>query len=394
MNIAYFSDTFYPRIDGVVITLLNFIQLLAEKGHKIKLYVPNYKNIKEREFHENISIERYTSFKLIGYPDFRVVIPVLLKIKRSIRIFKPDIIHFHTPGPLGLIGINCAEQYKIPLIGTYHTYLTDFLVCISPNKKIDESDKIDLPKKIVWKLSNYYHNKCDLVTAPSESMRKELKKNGLKAKVVFLSNGLALDAFSSKEKYNKKAKLLHVGRLSFEKNVDVIIKSVAILKKEFPDIRLDIVGDGPALKSLKLMIQKLELEKNIRFLGRKEHIKLNKIYKEHDIFITASTVETQGVVILEAMASGLPIIGVKKLAIPDLVKNNVNGYVTKPFDEQEMSEKIRILYKDSKLREDFGKNSAELVKGHDVKKVIEKLEKIYFEYKIIKNKNIDFYKSI
>jgi len=385
MNIAYFSDTFYPRIDGVVVTLLNFIQLLAENGHKIKLYVPNYKNIIEREFHENISIERYTSFKLIGYPDFRVAIPVLLKVERSIQIFKPEIIHFHTPGPLGLMGINCAKQYKIPLIGTYHTSLTDSLVCISLNKKVDKSNKKDLPKKIVWKLSNYYYNKCDLVTAPSESMRKELKKNGLKAKVVFLSNGLALDAFSLKEKYSKKAKLLHVGRISFEKNIDVIIKSVFILRKEFHDIILDIVGDGPALKSLKLMTQKLELEKNIRFLGRKEHIKLNKIYKEHDIFITASTMETQGVVILEAMASGLPIIGVKKLAIPDLVKNNVNGYVTKPFDEQEMSEKIRILYKDSKLREDFGKNSTELVKEHDVKNVIEKLEKIYFEYKNIKN---------
>ena len=385
MNIAYFSDTFYPRIDGVVVTLLNFIQLLAENGHKIKLYVPNYKNIIEREFHENISIERYTSFKLIGYPDFRVAIPVLLKVERSIQIFKPEIIHFHTPGPLGLMGINCAKQYKIPLIGTYHTSLTDSLVCISLNKKVDKSNKKDLPKKIVWKLSNYYHNKCDLVTAPSKSMKKELKKNGLKAKVVFLSNGLALDAFSLKEKYSKKAKLLHVGRISFEKNIDVIIKSVFILRKEFHDIILDIVGDGPALKSLKLMTQKLELEKNIRFLGRKEHIKLNKIYKEHDIFITASTMETQGVVILEAMASGLPVIGVKKLAIPDLVKNNVNGYVTKPFDEQEMAEKIRILYKDSKLREDFGKNSTELVKEHDVKKVVEKLEKIYFEYKNIKN---------
>ena len=385
MNIAYFSDTFYPRIDGVVVTLLNFIQLLAEKGHKIKLYVPNYKNTKERKFHENISIERYTSFKLIGYPDFRVAIPVLLKVKRSIQIFKPEIIHFHSPGPLWLIGINCAKQYKIPLIGTYHTYLADFLVCISPNKKIDKSNKIDLPKKIVWKLSNYIYNKCDLITAPSESMRKELKKNGLKAKVVFLSNGLALDVFSPKEKYNKKAKLLHVGRISFEKNIDVIIKSVFILRKKFPDIRLDIVGDGPALKSLKLMIQKLELEKNIRFLGRKEHSKLNMVYKEHDIFITASTVETQGVVILEAMASGLPIIGVKKLAIPDLVKNNVNGYVTKPFDEQEMSEKIRILYEDGKLRKDFGKNSTKLVIEHDVKNVIEKLEKIYFEYKNIKN---------
>jgi len=381
MKIAYFSDTFYPRIDGVVVTLLNFIQLLAEKGHKIKLYVPNYENIKEREFHENISIERHTSFKLMGYPDFRVAIPVLLKVKKSIEIFEPEIIHFHTPGPLGLIGVNVAKQDKIPLIATYHTYLTDFLVCISPNKKIDKSDKKDLSKQIVWKLSNYYYDKCDLVTAPSESIRRELKRHGLKAKVKVLSNGLSLDEFSSKEKYNKKAKLLHVGRMSFEKNVDVIIKSAAILKKEFPDIRLDIVGDGPALKSLKSLTQKLEAEKNIRFLGYKEPFELNNIYKEHDIFITASTVETQGVVILEAMASGLPVIGVKKLAIPDLVKNDVNGFVVKPFNEREMAEKIGVLYKDSKLREDFGKNSAELIKEHDVKKVIEKLEKIYFEFK-------------
>lgn len=387
MNIAYFSDTFYPRIDGVVVTLLNFIQLLAEKGHKIKLYVPNYENIKEKKFHENISIERHTSFKLIGYPNFRVALPVYLKVKKSIEIFKPEIIHFHTPGPLGLIGVNIAKQDKIPLIATYHTYLTDFLVCISPNKKIDKSDKKDLSKQIVWKLSNYYYDKCDLVTAPSKSIGRELKKNGLKAKIKIISNGLALDVFSSKEKYNEKARLLHVGRMSFEKNVDVIIKSIAVLKKEFPDIRLDIAGDGPALKSLKSLTHKLELEKNIRFLGYKEHDNLNKIYKEHDIFITASTVETQGVVILEAMASGLPIIGVKKLAIPDLVKNNVNGFVTKPFDEQKMAEKIAILYKDSKLREDFGRNSAELIKEHDVKKVIEELEKIYFKYKNITNKS-------
>ena len=85
------------------------------------------------------------------------------------------------------------------------------------------------------------------------------------------------------------------------------------------------------------------------------------------------------------MASGLPIIGVNKLAIPDCVKNNINGYTTKPFDEEEMAEKIKILYLDSRLREDFGRVSAELVKEHDIKNVIEKLEKIYFECKTIKD---------
>jgi glycosyltransferase involved in cell wall biosynthesis len=387
MNIAIFSDTFYPRIDGVVVTILNFTQLLAEKGHKIKLYVPNYKNIKRKEFHKNISIERYTSFKLIGYPDFRVAIPIPIKIRGSIKRFKPEVIHIHTPGPLGIIGLKCAKQYKLPLIGTYHTYLPDFLVCISPNKKINKSDKRDFSKKVVWKLSNYIYNNCDLVTVPSESMKRELEKNGLKTKTIFLSNGLKLDEFSPKENYSKKAKLLHIGRISFEKNIDIIIKSVGILRTEFPDIRLDITGEGPALKSLELLIKKLGLEKNIHFLGCIEHSKLNKIYKEHGIFVTASTIETQGIVVLEAMASGLPIVGVKRLAIPDLVGNNVNGFVTEPFDEKEMAEKIKVLYKNSKLREDFGRKSAELVKEHDVKNIINKLERLYFEYREIKNKS-------
>ncbi len=387
MNIAMFSDTFYPRVEGVVITLLNFTQLLSEKGHKVRLYVPNYENIKEREFHKNISIERYTSFKLKSYPDFRIAIPVSLKIRESIQRFDPEVIHIHTLGPLGIAGIRYAKKYKIPLIGTYHAYLPDFLVCISPDKKINKSDKKYMSKEIVWKLSNYFYNKCDLVTAPSESMKEELKKKGLRTKVIFLSNGLKLDSFLPKEKYSRKAKLLHVGRISFEKNIDIVIKSISILREEFPDIKLDIIGDGPALKSLRLMTKKLDLERNVHFLGCIEHGKLNMLYKEYDIFITASTIETQGVVILEAMASGLPIVGVRRLAINDLVKNDINGYVAEPFDEKGMAEKIKILYKNRDLREAFGRKSTELVKEHDVKDIIEKLERLYFEYKDTKNKN-------
>ena len=395
MNIAIFSDNFYPKVDGLTITLLNFIRRLAEKGHKIRLYIPNYGDIEINNFHENISVERHVSFKLASYPEFRFAIPAPQKIRRSIKKFKPDIVHFHTLGTMGMMGIKFAEHYKIPLIGTYHTYLPGFLICISPNKKIDKFDKKFLSKKIVWKFSNRLYNKCDLVTVPSESMKGVLEKNGLKTRIIPLSNGLNLDEFPSKIEYSRKCMLLHVGRMSYEKSIDVIIKSVGILSKEFPDITLSLVGEGPALKSLKLLVKRLDIEKNVNFLGFVEHGRLSEIYKEHDIFIIASTIETQGVVILEAMASGLPIIGVNKLAIPDCVKNNINGYVTTPFDEIEMAQKIKVLYLDSKIREVFGKKSSEMVREHDINNTIEKLESLYFEYKDIKKVNTSgIYKEI
>ena len=395
MNIAIFTDTFYPNINGVTITLLNFIRHLAEKGHKIKLYAPNYGGEELQDLSENISIERHTSISLIGYPEFRLALPLQQKVNESVKRFNPDIIHIHTPWTLGAAGVRFARRNKIPLIGTYHTYLPDFLICIFPNIKIDKSDKNNISKKIVWKISNHLYDQCDLVIVPSKTMKEDIIKNGLKAEVIFLSNGLELDNFTAKEHYTDKVKLLYVGRMSFEKSIDVIIKSVGILGREFPDINLGLVGEGPALKSLKLLTKELGLEKNINFYGYVEHDKLSSIYKDHDIFITASTIETQGISILEAMSSGLPVIGADKLAIPDCVKNNLNGFTTRPFDEEEMAHKIKILYLDSKLRENFGRMSAELVKEHDIKNIIEKLESLYFQYKNINNVNTGhFYKEI
>jgi len=395
MNIAIFTDTFYPNINGVTITLLNFIRHLAEKGHKIKLYAPNYGGEELQDLSENISIERHTSISLIGYPEFRLALPLQQKVNESVKRFNPDIIHIHTPWTLGAAGVRFARRNKIPLIGTYHTYLPDFLICIFPNIKIDKSDKNNISKKIVWKISNHLYDQCDLVIVPSKTMREDIMKNGLKAKVIFLSNGLELDIFSAKEQYTDKVKLLYVGRMSFEKSIDVIIKSVGILSREFPDISMSLVGEGPALKSLKLLTKELGLEKNINFYGYVEHDKLSSIYIDHDIFITASTIETQGISILEAMSSGLPVIGANKLAIPDCVKNNLNGFTTRPFDEEEMARKIKILYLDSKLRENFGRMSAQLAKEHDIKNTIEKLESLYFEYKNINGSNTrHFYKEM
>ncbi|MEJ2267537.1 MAG: glycosyltransferase [Nanoarchaeota archaeon] len=191
---------------------------------------------------------------------------------------------------------------------------------------------------------------------------------------------------------SSKMKILHVGRLSYEKNVDVLIFSIKKIIKQYPNIVFDIIGEGPAEDYLKKIAKKLKLQNNINFLGYIPRENLPRIYNSHDIFITASTMETQGLVILEAMASGLPIVAVNKYAIPNLVHHNENGFLAKPGDSNEISKFVIQLIKNKKLRKEFGKNSFELSKKHDLVEVVKKMEEIY-KKAIVKNSFIQSLKS-
>jgi glycosyltransferase involved in cell wall biosynthesis len=232
-------------------------------------------------------------------------------------------------------------------------------------------------KKIVWKLATRIYNKCDKIIVPSKAIKTVLKEHGIKKEIVVVSNGIILNLFKPKNNYKENFKLICIGRISYEKNIDVVIKSVDIVRQIYPSIILEIIGPGPALPSLKKLVRSLSLTRNVKFLGKVDYKKLSPFYRKGDIFLTASTMETQGLVILEAMACGLPIIGVKKYAIPDLVINNRNGYVVKPFNERKMAGKTIALLENPKLLKKFGKESAKLAKLHDVNKMSKKLEVCY-----------------
>ena len=239
--------------------------------------------------------------------------------------------------------------------------------------------KKQLRKKMVWKMTCKIYNRCDLVTVPSNSIKKELSKHGIKVPVKILSNGVKLNIYSPKKNYRvgKNFEILHVGRVSFEKNIDVVIKSFNLLLKERKNVVLTIVGGGPALNSLKNLASSLNLKKNVNFPGYIFGKKLIRIYQKGNIFVTASTMETQGLVILEAMSCGLPVIGVNKYAIPNLVAKGVNGYIAKPFDEKKIRGYMKKLIDNPKLLEKFGKNSVEIAQKHDIRNVINELELIY-----------------
>jgi glycosyltransferase involved in cell wall biosynthesis len=389
MKIAIFTDTFYPCIDGVVISILNSTRLLAEKGHKIKIFAPSYRNNKIK-LHKNITVERHFSIPILTYKDFKLVTPNGIALLRKVKQFDPDVIHIGTYSTLGVMGSLIAKRYRKPLIGTFNTLASEFTTYMSV-KRVLKLDKLfgstrhnrkasnkKLSKRIVWNLLMKLYNKCDIVIVPSPSIKKELKKHGLKKPMNIISYGVNTKEFTPKKEYSGKTpKLLHVGRISHEKNIDVIIKSLSRVKETFPNIKLSLVGDGPAMHSLRSLIRKLRLKDNVKFYGKIPHKKLGKIYRDHDIFLTASTMETFGLVVMEAMACGLPVIGVNKYAIPDLVLHGKNGFISKPFDDKEIAGYIEKLVKNKKLRERLGKNSLKIAKTHDLKYVNSFLEKLY-----------------
>jgi glycosyltransferase involved in cell wall biosynthesis len=430
MKIAIFTDTFYPKVDGIVTSILNFSKELAKKGHKIIIFAPRYKGEQTIKIHPNIKIYRCFSFSLLSYKEVKISIPPILKVIRKFKEFDPHIIHLHTPGTIGLLGILCSRLYEIPSIATYHTIVSEQITYLSL-KRLTKLDKlieiikskrvrirlgngnyfsnkfkyfskkevirkiIDLitfrgirnkqfNKRIVWKISCNFYNRCDLVIVPSKSIVKELRKHKFTKPIKVLSNGVDLKNFSPKKNYRngKVFKIIHIGRVGFEKNIDVIIRSFNLLLKEKENVSLKIVGDGPATNSLKNLAKSLGLSHKIKFVGYMSGKKLVNEYKSGDVFVAASTMETQGLTILEAMSCGLPVIGVNKYAIPDLVKHNVNGYVAEPFDDKKIKEYMVKLIDNPHLLKKFGKKSVDIAKRHDLRKVVGELECLYEQVKV------------
>lgn len=366
MRIAFFSDTAFPQINGISRSISNSLINLKNRGHKVILFTHE-----KADKLNDVEIYRYRSEHFFKHDDYDLVIPNLKDIFNKLKNFNPDIIHIHTPTIMGYVALRYGKKHNIPVIGTYHTYLPEFLEYFP----VPILNKTNLMKKIVWKSSNWFFNQFDRVIIPNEVIKEELIKNGLKIKIDVISNGVDLKKFYIK-RVNKKYKsnFLHVGRIGYEKSVDIIIKAFSLCNKK---TNLIIVGKGPEINNLKELSKKLGVNKRIKFVGAKAGNELLNYYNGCDVFVTASTIETEGIVLLEAMACGKPIIVVNKLAAPKIIKKSNNGLISEPGNYKQFAENMNKLYKNKKLRNSLGKNSLCAVKEYSLENNINKLEKIY-----------------
>jgi len=369
MRIAIFTDTFLPSMNGVVTSVVNLSKNMSKRGHSVLIFTSSPKQKPEINLGKNIFIIRYPPLNLIKYPGFHLTTPHPGMLEKVIR-FRPDIIHTHMPSFLGWQAVLCSTIFGIPLVGTYHTVLNDFADYFPLVKPFS---KADIVQEAIWEYTRRFYNSCSIVTTPSVAMKKLLQKNGVKH-VISISNGVDLNKFHPINMPKDGKTLIYVGRVGYEKNVDVVIKAFKILSKKMPLAKLLVVGSGPNLEEIKQLASD---NKNIKFLGAVKHDELPKFYSGADVFVTASTIETEGLVILEAMACGLPIIGVNVLAIPTIVKHGRNGYVAQAYNEKQMANYMEMILKNRCVREKFGMHSLEIVKKFSLTDKIDQMEKIY-----------------
>jgi len=411
MKIVISSDIYYPMINGVAAFARNLAAGLHKRGHEVLVLAPSItgKFGIETDEEYGFKVVRLTSFKMPLYPDqinkvpeakewLGIKIPQIVyknglhvsltpyfEIRKTLNEFKPDIIHNQTPGPVALSLFRYAKLHHIPLVSTDHAY---------PDNLTQQLKLPKIAKEPLNAVMNQYFisflKRSEYATMPTEQAIADLipkNRKHFKVPVEALSNGIDLSRFSAGKatdeiykKYNLPKNnpiVLYVGRVDPEKSLDILMSAFIQLADEVPDAHLVIVGDGTARPKLEKMAEKAELSERVHFTGRVVGDDLPQIYRTATLFTITSKTETQSIVLLEAMATGLPCVAVRAGAIPELVKTEENGYLCEADDIDAVASGIKTILTDSEKCEKMGKASEQKVKKHDINYTLTRIEEIY-----------------
>lgn len=362
MRIALLTDTYFPQINGVARVVSTSAEALRKQGHEVVVF----------------SVYDSFSIPLWGYPGERVALPTT-RIYKKVLAFKPDIIHAHTPFLIGWNAFLIARKLKIPLVGTHHTFFEQYL----KHLHLDFA----FMKYLTWKYTIGYYNRCDIILCPSTALLKGMKSYGMTKESLHFANAVNTNFFTpatetekgdAKKHFNVSGPaLIYMGRLSYEKSIDQVIKAFKLVHDARPDTTLLIVGGGPETKNLKELARKLDLSSSIIFTGMLHEKKLLQALHASDVFITASKTENMPVSVLEAMSTGLPAIGVDALGMPEVIRNSQNGFILPPDDVQGMADTCLILLEQKDLREQFSDESRNIALQFGVEENARKLEEVY-----------------
>jgi glycosyltransferase involved in cell wall biosynthesis len=319
MRIALFTETFLPKIDGIVTRLRHTVEHLQRNGDRVLVFSPDG-GLRE---YKGAKIHGVSGIPLPMYPELKLAIP-RPSIRKALERFKPDLIHVVNPAVLGVGGIYYAKTMNIPLVASYHTHLPQYL----------QHYGLGSLEGLLWELLKLAHNQAQLNLCTSTAMVQELVDRGIE-RVDLWQRGVDTEMFQPHLASNQMRSrlsngnpdnplLLYVGRVSAEKQIDQI-KPVL---EAIPEAHLAIVGDGPHKEALEAHFAGTQTH----FIGYLQGLELASAFASADAFIFPSRTETLGLVLLEAMAAGCPVVAAASGGIPDIVTDGVNGYLFDPND--------------------------------------------------------------
>ena len=338
MKIVFFTETFLPKVDGIVTRLTKTVQHLVASGDEVLIFCPEG----APESWKGARVVGVPAMPLPLYPELKLALP-RPSVSEALEAFRPDLIHVVNPAVLGLGGIWLAKTRGIPLVASYHTHLPKYL----------EHYGMGMLEPLLWELLKAAHNQAQLNLCTSTAMVDELSAKGIQHTALW-QRGVDTELFRPDLRNEAMRQRLHgpyddtgnlllyIGRLSAEKQIERIRPVLEAL----PGTRLALVGDGPYRQQLERLFEGTPTT----FVGYLAGEELASAYASGDAFLFPSSTETLGLVLLEAMAAGCPVVGARRGGIPDIVSDGVNGFLYDPDEVGSLTTAVANLLGEADTR--------------------------------------------
>lgn len=354
MNIGFFTDSYRPYTSGVVRSIELFTREFNVREHEVYIFGPDYPLI---HYPREDKVFRFASIPAPTMPEFSIPIPFSAQLGTTLRRINLEVIHVHSPFLLGRLGAYAARQYGLPLIFTFHTLYEQYVHYLPVAQQTT--------KLMVQTIGRDFCNRCDLVIAPSRLVENYLREIGVTVKVAVIPTGIDLKEFEDTDSRWLQTNfqvspteriLLFVGRLGKEKNIIFLLESFYRVQQEISDLRLVIVGGGPQEEDLRRLCIKLGIDGKVIFTGVLPRNQLVHCYAAADLFVFPSVTETQGLVIAEAKAAGLPVVAIRAFGAAEMVRHGEDGFLAEHSQDSFTGSIIRLL-RDRSLYEKMSRNA-------------------------------------
>lgn len=391
MKLLLVADQYYPpTLGGSAITLRRLAHGLAERGHDVTVLAPGtqgLRNYVERDGNTTVVRARAVPALHLATNTNKKTAPRLALlpesvVERTIQRIRPDLIQIVTPTIMGAPAWKHGRKLGIPIVASNHG-IADNLIPFKYNR---EWLAYKIWDSVYWKEVIEFLNQCDFVTAPTNLACDMLTERGLNKQPVPVSNGVDLNVFrppgpGEKERLRLRFKLpddrpivMYAGRLALEKRLDLLLEA---MPKVLSRARCHFLFMGAGSLDIKGMVSAAGLGAHATFTGLVDDQTLPLVYRAADMLVLPSESELQGMVLLEAAASGLPLIGANALAIPEIVHHGENGLLHVPGNADDLAERILALVEDEAARQQYGETSLELVQHHALDACVAQMASIY-----------------
>lgn len=379
MNIGIFTDTYFPQVSGVATSIKTLRNELERQGNQVYIFTTTDPHVDKDTYERNIF--RFSSIPFISFTDRRIAVRGLFQAYEIAKELNLDIVHTQTEFSMGMIGKFVAKNLNIPCIHTYHTMYEDYLHYVANGKLLKPVHVKEGTLAFCYHLAG--------VIAPSDRVLDKLTEYGVKCQMRIIPTGVDVGLYTERittdirQKYHLSKQtplMLSVSRLAYEKNISEMLAALPAIIKRVPEVKLMIVGDGPAKDDLMNQVDELGIADHVIFTGEVDNDHVNAFYRAADVFASTSNSESQGLTYIEAMAAGLPVVVTSSDYTDGLLSSVTLGQT---FKEPEQFVDIITQYLTRSI--DVGTSQAKRV-------LAQKLKEISAE--TFANRVIDFYRSV